>query len=320
MTRVIRILLGLVLIGHGLVHLAIYPGADAAEGGKLFWNGTTRFGSDAGSTEAFGHALIVAVVVLYVAAGLALIVRKLLPVAGYLLAGASVLSLAAFWWMWPGLEPEPGDYWRGPVISAVGLLIAPIVVLAGRDAAKLEASRFSRGLFATWGTTADERAQPFASDARMPDATCRFWRGIDVDASAATVYRWLGMVRVAPYSYDLIDNRGRRSPRAIDDSLPALAPGQPILGVFKVAEVDPGLGFTATSDRPPPTAVTYRATPQPDGTTRLVVKLAARCETSLGALCLGIGDFIMMRKQLRTLATLSQQTDQFAPSTRAETS
>jgi hypothetical protein len=34
-----------------------------------------------------------------------------------------------------------------------------------------------------------------------------------VAAPAQTVWAWVAQVRLAPYAYDWIDNRGRRSPR-----------------------------------------------------------------------------------------------------------
>ena len=307
--RIIRIAFGVLLMAHGLVHLVFYPGAAAAEGGRLLWNGTAQFGSELPPTELVGHALVVATVILFVAAGLSTIVRKLLPLAGYFTATASALSLAVTWWMWPGLEPDPSNFWRGPVISAVTLAVSPVIVLAGRDATRLRGSWFARSYFATGGTTAFERAEEFACDALMPDAPCVFYRAIDIDAAPATVYRWLGMIRKAPYSYDLLDNRGRRSPRRLDESLPPLAPGQAVLGMFTVVEVDEGRGFTATSEREPASAISYRCTHHPDGTTRLVVKLLARCRTELGGMLLGVCDLIMMRKQLRTLARLSWRSE-----------
>ena len=46
-----------------------------------------------------------------------------------------------------------------------------------------------------------------------------------VDAPHATVFRWLTQLKVAPYSYDLLDNLGRPSAREIIPELQHLHPG-----------------------------------------------------------------------------------------------
>ena len=47
-------------------------------------------------------------------------------------------------------------------------------------------------------------------------------RHIDIDTRAHHVFTWLSQLRVAPYSYDYLDNRGRRSPYFIVKNLPPL--------------------------------------------------------------------------------------------------
>jgi hypothetical protein len=246
-----------------------------------------------------------------------MVIAPLLRFAGSLTGAASAGSLAAMWWMWPGLTPTPEHFWRGPVISAACLLMVPVLVLAGQDGARFAGSRLARSAAATWGTTADERADLYACDAYAPDATCVLWRGVDVDASAPAVYAWLGQLRLAPYSYDLLDNRGRRSPQQLDPSLPPLAAGEPILSIFEVAEVEPGRSLTMVSANLPPTALTYAITPTGPGTCRLVVKADAACRTHLGAVVLTFCDLIMMRRQLLNLARLAAGPPRSGPPVRA---
>ncbi|MBK5116642.1 MAG: hypothetical protein JJE23_06940, partial [Thermoleophilia bacterium] len=63
-----------------------------------------------------------------------------------------------------------------------------------------------------WGSTSSERSQSYPCDTLLDDPDDALFRAVDIDARPATVFRWLCQLRVAPYSYDLLDNRGRRSP------------------------------------------------------------------------------------------------------------
>ena len=56
-----------------------------------------------------------------------------------------------------------------------------------------------------WGSSDLERAEPYPCDRLLVDGDDALFRAIDVAAPVAVVYRWLCQLRVAPYSYDLID-------------------------------------------------------------------------------------------------------------------
>lgn len=73
-----------------------------------------------------------------------------------------------------------------------------------------------------WGTTAPERARPYPCDELVPSSDGALFRGVSVEAPAAVVFRWLCQLRAAPYSYDLLDNRGRRSPQELTPGLERL--------------------------------------------------------------------------------------------------
>ena len=55
------------------------------------------------------------------------------------------------------------------------------------------------------------------------DADCReLLRCIEIRAGAADIFVWLKQLRIAPYSYDFLDNRGIKSPGYIIENLPPL--------------------------------------------------------------------------------------------------
>jgi len=64
-----------------------------------------------------------------------------------------------------------------------------------------------------WGVTDAETRRRYGCDDFVDAPTLEAWRGVTVFAAPATVWARLRQVRLAPYSYDLLDNLGRRSPR-----------------------------------------------------------------------------------------------------------
>jgi hypothetical protein len=59
-----------------------------------------------------------------------------------------------------------------------------------------------------WGVTSAETHMRFGGDVFVPDPTLVAWRGVTVHAAPDVVWRRLRQVRLAPYSYDLVDNLG----------------------------------------------------------------------------------------------------------------
>ncbi len=83
-----------------------------------------------------------------------------------------------------------------------------------------------------WGSTAD----------------LEVFRAIDMSAPVGVVYRWLCQLRAAPYSYDLLDNLGRRSPRELTPGLEELEVGQRIMTIFHLASFELDRHLTIVCD------------------------------------------------------------------------
>lgn len=139
---------------------------------------------------------------------------------------------------------------------------------------------------------------------------------MDVAAAPDVIFRWLCQLRVAPYSYDLVDNRGRRSPRTLTPGLEQLAVGQRFMTIFELVDVTVDEHLTMVMlPRPArmfgPLSMTYAVRPQAAGS-RLVVAMAVGAAAPLGGVrrtALAWGDVVMMRKQLITLRDLAEDAD-----------
>jgi hypothetical protein len=158
----------------------------------------------------------------------------------------------------------------------------------------------------TWGSTSAERAAPLPCDRHLPGAGRVLHRAIDIDAPPATVFRWLCQLRAAPYSYDLIDNFGRRSPQTLTPGLDELHVGQSFMTIFDLVEFECDRHITlVVRERARwafgSAAVTY-AVRERDGGSRLLVRIASRSTSRL----LPWLDLLMMRRQLLNLKGLAE--------------
>jgi len=163
----------------------------------------------------------------------------------------------------------------------------------------------------SWGETEAERAAWYPCDDVMPEPEQSAYRAIDVDAPAPLVWRWLGQLRVAPYSYDWIDNWGRRSPRELNPGLEDVALGQRAMIMFEITGFEPDRSLTLHAKKSVfgEVAVSYRIVPGVDETSRLTVKVVVRYPrvARLMRYVPPLGDLVMMRKQLRTLKKLAER-------------
>lgn len=151
-------------------------------------------------------------------------------------------------------------------------------------------------VFEHWGTTPAERAAHYPCQDELPGEVL-LTRGVDLAAPPEVGYRWLCQLRVAPYSYDWIDNFGRRSPQQLIPGLEHLEVGQRICRVFTLRSFEPSRSITFTGLG---VAISYVVTPG-----RLVGALSLRKRTLLTT-PLALGDLVMMRRQLLNLARLAE--------------
>jgi hypothetical protein len=158
-----------------------------------------------------------------------------------------------------------------------------------------------------WGVTDSEMSRHYPCDDLVPHPAWQAWRGVTVNTSPDMVWPWIAQIRMAPYSYDWIDNRGRRSPRELR-GLDEPAVGEPFSATAgrplgKVVAVEPGVHLTATIMGVHMSYVLVGT----EQSTRLLLKLAARNGRTLGPL-FAVGDLVMARKQLLTLKGLAEGT------------
>ena len=164
----------------------------------------------------------------------------------------------------------------------------------------------------SWGESEAERAASYPGDALIDAPHQEAYRAIDVDAPAPLVWRWLCQLRAAPYSYDWIDNWGRKSPRELTPGLDDLEAGQQALVFFQIAGFERDRSLTLHAQRSVfgEVAVSYLVTPRDDGRSRLVAKVAVRYPRWVAPVTRHVppvGDLVMMRKQLRTLKECAER-------------
>ncbi|CAH0191296.1 hypothetical protein SRABI02_01730 [Plantibacter cousiniae] len=146
----------------------------------------------------------------------------------------------------------------------------------------------------------------------------RWTRAVWAAATPATAFAWLCQLRVAPYSYDLLDNGGRRSPRARNPELLAVRTGDPVMTIFTTTAVEPGRSIAVRMNPGVATLLfgaielRYTTIPAGAGVWLLAEMLVPPTPGPFGRVrrtILAWGDFVMMRKQLLVLAHLAAAED-----------
>jgi hypothetical protein len=157
-----------------------------------------------------------------------------------------------------------------------------------------------------WGVTDSEISRSYPCDDFVVAPTLRLWRGVRVEAPAEAVWPWVAQVRLAPYTYDWIDNRGRRSPRKLA-ALPEPRVGDRFTTAGgrergRIVSVEPGRQLTGTIMG---AVMSYVLVPLDHDATRLLLKVVVRSRRWV-APALSVGDLIMTRRQLLNLKHLAE--------------
>ncbi|MEU1245229.1 polyketide cyclase [Micromonospora arida] len=157
-----------------------------------------------------------------------------------------------------------------------------------------------------WGVTNSETLRTYPCDDFVVSPTLQAWRGVRIDVPAPAVWPWVAQLRLAPYSYDWIDNLGRRSPQQLE-GLPEPHVGESFTTaggrkLGRIVAVDPGRQLTSTIMG---AFMSYVLVPQEQGTTRLLLKVVMQT-TRWVAPGLSVGDLIMARRQLLNLKKLAE--------------
>jgi hypothetical protein len=160
-----------------------------------------------------------------------------------------------------------------------------------------------------WGVTNDEITRTFPCDAWVRRPTLEAWRGVTVHVTATELWPWVTQVGLAPYSYDWIDNGGRRSPQVLLGISPPSV-GDPFTiaagrTVGRILSIDAPYQLTGRIAG----AVISYVLEQPSAApaTRLVMKITTALPRPLAPL-LALGDLVMARRQLLNWKRLAEGT------------
>ncbi len=170
----------------------------------------------------------------------------------------------------------------------------------------------------TWGTESHERRLAFPCDHFIAYPDEAVYRGVSIHASPDVIFRWLCQMRIAPYSYDWIDNSGRQSPSQLTPGLDALVIGQDVMTVFELVDFAHNQHLTIRIRHDTraarvygDVAVSYLIMPKSVRNCRLLVKIVVQYPRGaygwLARIFLPWGDLVMMRRQLLNFKALAEQ-------------
>ncbi|MET1255401.1 hypothetical protein [Aliikangiella maris] len=176
--------------------------------------------------------------------------------------------------------------------------------------------------FYEWGVTPSELQREYPCDLVQSPPQTVYFRGIDISTSVDKVFPWLCQMRIAPYSYDWLDNFGKQSPQYLTESLTQLEVGQVFMTGFKLVSFQHNQHVTIRSRFEldwwmkvfGDIVVSYCLFPVDDNRCRLIVKLRLAYPKGFfwGPMMKALlppGDTFMMHKQISNFKKLAENSD-----------
>jgi len=163
-----------------------------------------------------------------------------------------------------------------------------------------------------WGVTDAEVTRHYPCDDIVLSPVLQAWRGVTVYVAPDVLWPWVTQIRLAPYSYDWLDNLGRQSPRELR-ALHEPAAGEPFTTAAtrrlgRILSVSPTEHITG---RIVGAVMSYVLVPEGEAT-RLLLKIVTPRGRWIAPL-LSVGDLVMARRQLLNLKQLAEQSPATMP-------
>lgn len=174
-------------------------------------------------------------------------------------------------------------------------------------------------IFTNWGIHPEEISEKYTCDDVLKGRKDAYFRAVTIKAPAELVFKWVCQMKLAPYSYDTLDNHHHKSPQQLIPGTENLCLGDKMMTIFSVVHFVKNKEVTLKMDTPPkpydkldvPTVITYKMNALNPTTCRLIVKYVASWHTSIGAqmerAAVIFADFIMMRRQLLNFKKLAER-------------
>lgn len=154
----------------------------------------------------------------------------------------------------------------------------------------------------------------------IPDTISReLLRCVKINANAPEIYAWLKQLRIAPYSFDWLDNRNRKSPDFIIENLPPLKLYTHFLLAFHITGFEENSFIVCRFCEPinPPLGrymkalfLEYRISQQGSGT-KLWCKIKGYLNRDISSkgffVVFSLMNKIMMTRQLKNIKKLSEK-------------